>query len=112
MKIKSYLARVMFTYRYAKGYDIGDGLAVVRQYKDLDPIKNSWCVIDIKSGCGIGISNHSSKKEALEFFEIRKLDLMPKIYKVRESDYYKKLCTELAEEKALWRLSGYEFWHH
>ena len=110
-KLKNYLVRTGGDkFLLGRGEKIDDGVAVVRLYKELDPIPNSWCIIDIASGLYIGVQCKSSKRAALEAYEKRSktAEFKSAVSTARRSGSYKTRCEELLAEKQLWRLSGYE----
>lgn len=114
-KYKNYLARVSQregNFLLARGEDIGHGLAVVRLYKDLDPIKKTWRIIDIASGLHLLNPFQTSKNKALETYvkTIQTLgqDFIDAIDREKSKKTYRDRVDELQNEKRLWRLSGYE----
>ena len=71
-KTKWFLVQDAYGFMHAKGEEIGDGLAVVHIYmNETTSVKNSWMVIDIKSGLHVGTRGQPSKKEALLHHEHR-----------------------------------------
>ena len=114
-KYKNYLARVSQmegNFLLARGEYISNGLAVVQLYKDLDPIKKTWRIIDIASGLHLLNPYQTSKRKALENLDkaLQKEgnNLLESIDNERKKKFYRERVDELQNEKRLWRLSGYE----
>lgn len=114
-KNKNYLVRVSQVegnFSLARGENIGNGLAVVQLYKGLDPIKNTWRIIDVASGLHVLNPLNSSKKKALERWDDTLLkegrNILNQINEARSKKGYRERVEELQNEKKLWRLSGYE----
>lgn len=115
MKYKNYLARVSQregNFLLARGEYISNGLAVVQLYKELNPVKNTWRIIDIASGLHVLNPFQTSKKKALEYLDksLQKVgkELLNAIDEERSKKTYRERVEELQNEKRLWRLSGYE----
>lgn len=112
VKLKNYLARINDgRYSLARGEEIKDGIAIVRLYEGLEPVKNSWSIIDIASGLCAGVRCQSSKVKAMKRYEELSSSAKWKsdVKKARASGQYKIRVDELLNEKQIWRQSGYEF---
>ena len=111
-KTKNYLARMTDgSFMLARGEEIEDGLAVVHLLDGLEILKNTWCVIDIKSGLCAGIRYWKTKKSAIEMYQnrSRSADWKSKLTKSRQGGTYALRCQQCFEEKRVWERSGYEF---
>ena len=99
------------TFTLARGEDIGNGLAVVRIFHELEAIKNSWCIIDVASGLTAGVTHQSSKVKAMEKYAELSCTAKWKsdVQRARSGGSYKTRCQELENEMKIWRQSGYVF---